>query len=84
MIARSSNMELWTDGWSFLKTPLDTTFEEMKARKKEFEPVDLPHDWLIYNAKELYEDSFGWYKKSFDNDLAEGERQTGSRSKKRQ
>ncbi|MBP5280977.1 MAG: DUF4982 domain-containing protein [Lachnospiraceae bacterium] len=67
-------MELWTDGWSFLKTPLDTTFEEMKARKKEFEPVDLPHDWLIYNAKELYEDSFGWYKKSFDNDLAEGER----------
>ena len=74
MIAHGSNMELWTDGWSFLKTPLDTTWEEMKARKKEFRPVDLPHDWLIYNAKDLYENSFGWYKKSFDNELAEGER----------
>lgn len=28
-----------------------------------FEPVDLPHDWLIYNTLALYENSIGWYRK---------------------
>ncbi len=74
MIQALSNMELWTDGWSFLKTAPDTTLEEIRKRKKEFQPVELPHDWLIYDAKNLYEDGFGWYKKSFENHLAEGER----------
>ena len=67
-------MELWTDGWSFLKTPVDTTWEEMNALKKKFQPVELPHDWLIYDAKNLYEDSFGWYRKSFQAELGEDER----------
>ena len=69
-----SGMELWTDGWEFLKTPLNTSFAEMKGRKKEFRAVEVPHDWLIYDAKNLYEDGFGWYRKSFENPLAEGER----------
>ena len=30
-----------------------------------FEPVELPHDWLIYNTLDLYENSIGWYRKSF-------------------
>ena len=47
-------MELFVDNWYFLKTPLDTTWEEMEARRQEFQPVELPHDWLIYNAKNLY------------------------------
>ncbi len=29
------------------------------------QPVDLPHDWLIYDTKNLYEDSIGWYRKNF-------------------
>ena len=74
MIQAASNLELWTDGWTFLKTPLGVSLEDVKARKKEFQPVELPHDWLIYNARDLYENSLGWYRKSFENDLAEGER----------
>lgn len=70
MIQTASNMELWTDGWSFLKTPLNTTWDEMMARKKEFQPVELPHDWLIYDAENLYEDSFGWYRKTFQAQCA--------------
>ena len=26
---------------------------------------DRPHDWLIYDTKNLYEDSIGWYRKNF-------------------
>lgn len=74
MFAKKSNLELWTGDWSFLKTPLDTTWEEMQARKKDFQPVEIPHDWLIYDAKNLYEDSFGWYRKTFENTLSAGER----------
>ena len=67
-------MELFVDNWYFLKTPLDTTWEEMEARRQEFQPVELPHDWLIYNAKNLYEDSFGWYRKTFPWKCKTGER----------
>ena len=56
---------LWNEGWSFLKTQLDTSFEEIQNRQQEFRPVELPHDYLIYDAKNLYEDSFGWYRKEF-------------------
>ena len=28
-------------------------------------PVDIPHDWLIYDSLNLYEDSTGWYLKRF-------------------
>ena len=27
--------------------------------------MELPHDWLIYNTLDLYEDSIGWYRKTF-------------------
>ncbi|WP_240636655.1 glycoside hydrolase family 2 TIM barrel-domain containing protein [Paenibacillus silvae] len=30
-----------------------------------FEAVELPHDWLIYNTLDLYENSIGWYRKTF-------------------
>ncbi|MBD5454872.1 MAG: glycoside hydrolase family 2 protein [Lachnospiraceae bacterium] len=56
---------LWNEGWSFLKTPAGTGFDQAKAREQEFMPVDIPHDWLIYDALNLYEDSTGWYRKSF-------------------
>lgn len=55
---------LFTDNWTFLKTHLEATWEEMNARSREFQPVELPHDWLIYNTLDLYENSCGWYRKS--------------------
>ena len=57
---------LFTTGWEFLKTDLNATWEEMQAQSENFAPVELPHDWLIYNTKDLYEDSCGWYRRLFD------------------
>ena len=51
-------------GWSFLKTQLHTTWEELQEHSSEFAPVELPHDWLIYNTKDLYEDGCGWYRRT--------------------
>ena len=56
---------LFDDGFSFLKTPVGTTLEQAEAREREFRPVDLPHDWLIYDSQNLYEDGTGWYRKRF-------------------
>jgi len=52
---------LFNDGWEFAKSSLETT--EIETLK--FECVDLPHDWLIYNTLDLYENSIGWYRKTF-------------------
>ncbi|MCH5341855.1 MAG: DUF4982 domain-containing protein [Acetatifactor sp.] len=64
------------DTWSFLRTELDTTLADIQGRKEDFAPVELPHDWLIYNAKDLYQNGYGWYRKEFDLEKApaDGER----------
>lgn len=50
---------LFNDGWTFAKTGLGQTDWAGLA----FEPVDLPHDWLIHDTLNLYEDSIGWYRR---------------------
>jgi beta-galactosidase len=52
---------LFNDGWEFAKSGLDAASHEGLT----FEPVDLPHDWLIFNTLDLYENSIGWYRKRF-------------------
>ncbi|WHZ03214.1 glycoside hydrolase family 2 TIM barrel-domain containing protein [Neobacillus sp. YX16] len=52
---------LFNDGWEFAKSSLETT----GSATLKFDPVDLPHDWLIYNTLDLYENSIGWYRKTF-------------------
>ncbi|MDQ8733947.1 glycoside hydrolase family 2 TIM barrel-domain containing protein [Paenibacillus sp. LHD-38] len=52
---------LFNDGWEFSKSGLDVT----DHAGLHFEPVDLPHDWLIYNTLALYENGIGWYRKKF-------------------
>ena len=47
---------LFNDGWEFAKSGLGVSSPE----GLEFQPVDLPHDWLIYNTLSLYESSIGW------------------------
>lgn len=56
---------LWNDGWQFLKQPLGSSFEEILEKRSEFYPVNIPHDWLIYNTDHLYENGVGWYRKTF-------------------
>src|SRR5690606_22280538 len=52
---------LFNDGWEFAKSDLSTTNNEHLI----FTPVEIPHDWLIYNTLDLYENSIGWYRKTF-------------------
>ncbi len=63
---------LFNDDWEFLKTDCETTMEQVQVRKADFSPVDLPHDWLIYNTEDLYENSFGWYMRNFEVERREG------------
>ncbi|HZK34773.1 MAG TPA: glycoside hydrolase family 2 TIM barrel-domain containing protein [Bacillota bacterium] len=58
-------MNLFNDNWYFTKQKLNTGLERINAGDIEWSSVDLPHDWLIYNSKDLYENSEGWYKKNF-------------------
>jgi beta-galactosidase len=52
---------LFNDGWEFAKSCLVAT----NCEALQFQPVDLPHDWLIYDTLQLYEDSIGWYRKRY-------------------
>lgn len=63
-----NNKTLWNGGWSFLKTAPGTTYEQAIGRVQEFQSVDIPHDWLIYDTLNLYEDGTGWYRKQFTYD----------------
>ncbi len=70
-------MKRFNNDWEFLKTPLGVEKEEIELRRAEFQPVDIPHDWLIYDTLNLYENSIGWYRKKLqpaDLALEEGER----------
>lgn len=70
-------MELFNDNWYFLKTAFGTEYEQVEKMFSQFEAVDIPHDWLIWQTNDLYETSTGWYMKKFDKaemKLSEGER----------
>lgn len=60
--------KLFCNGWEFSKNPIDTEYSEDLA----WRPVDLPHDWLIYQTENLYETSTGWYRKTLNITKKEG------------
>lgn len=55
--------KLFLKGWEFFKTSLGVEMKEIEALSGQFEEVSLPHDWLIYDTTNLYEDSIGWYRR---------------------
>ncbi|MCI5647948.1 MAG: DUF4982 domain-containing protein [Fusicatenibacter sp.] len=55
---------LFNDGWEFTRQPLHTPMEQLK--EEDFAPVGLPHDWLIYQGKALYEDGTGYYRRHLE------------------
>lgn len=61
---------LLCDGWEFSKNPYGAEYSDLLA----WEKVDIPHDWLIYDAKNLYETSTGWYRRNLQWDPKEKER----------
>ncbi|WP_243122201.1 glycoside hydrolase family 2 TIM barrel-domain containing protein [Clostridium thermarum] len=52
---------LFNDGWEFAKSGPEVSDSSLLN----FNSVDIPHDWLIYNTLDLYENSIGWYRKRF-------------------
>ena len=66
---------LFNDSWLFAEFAIDQADEILtpdvffdKAADSDliYKPVTLPHDWQIYHVNDLYRDSVGFYKKSFD------------------
>lgn len=62
--------KLFCNGWEFSKTPFGTEYSE----NFDWQKVDIPHDWLIYDTNNLYETSTGWYRKNFFYEKAEEKR----------
>lgn len=55
--------KLFLKGWEFLKTSLEVEIEELSTLGGQFKEVSLPHDWLIFDTYNLYENSIGWYRR---------------------
>lgn len=56
--------------WLFFKQPLSDTTTTLPAQNdSRFYPVNLPHDWLIANSADHYENSEGWYQKTISSDI---------------
>ena len=55
---------LMNDGWSFAKLPSGSVFTD--ADNAGFIPVDLPHDWLIWQEDDLYENADAWYRRTIE------------------
>lgn len=53
-------------GWQFAKLPLHTDYASAMSGGVAWTRVDLPHDWLIHDSRNLYENGEGWYRKSFE------------------
>ena len=60
---------MFNDGWRFIKRPLGSDYAGLTGLSPE--PVEIPHDWLIGDARNLYESGEGWYCKSFERPAGE-------------
>lgn len=65
---------LFNGGWSFWCGEPDLDVSEAGQHLTEFQKVDLPHDWLIADAKNLYRDGCGFYRKIFSMQPKENKR----------
>ena len=57
--------ERFNDQWFFHKDGLDR-INQLPWEIRNWQRVDIPHDWMIDQVKDLYENSIGYYKKFFD------------------
>ena len=55
--------------WEFQKIPVINGVIPEQFEDTAFQNVVLPHDWLIGQAENLYEDSVGWYRKRIELNL---------------
>lgn len=64
-MARGEGIGEWllNDGWRFVKLPLGSSLSDAKA-SPDWREVRLPHDWLIWQADDLYESADAWYRRT--------------------
>lgn len=60
-----STKQHFNTDWKFSKQKIGRTLTEMNSVDILWQPVDIPHDWLIYE-EDLYETCEGWYLKTFN------------------
>jgi beta-galactosidase len=58
-----SEKTLFCDGWQFSKQGMASSIDDIKSFQ--WRKIDIPHDWLVWQTKNLYESSNGFYKKCF-------------------
>ncbi|GLX71534.1 glycoside hydrolase family 2 TIM barrel-domain containing protein [Paenibacillus glycanilyticus] len=59
-----SHKQKLNNDWYFSKHPLGTELDAIVEPNINWSPVTLPHDWLIYDSGNLYENGVGWYRKT--------------------
>lgn len=58
----------FNNDWFFAKQPLHTDYAVVANEDVNWAKVTLPHDWLIFDANNLYETGEGWYRKTLHLD----------------
>ena len=56
--------QLFNDNWFFHREPLETPIETF-FETDDWQLVDLPHDWMIYDSTDLYAQGVSCYRKTF-------------------
>ncbi len=56
--------QLFNDNWFFHKEPLKTPMETF-YQTEDWQAVDIPHDWMIHDSENLYDQKVSCYKKTF-------------------
>lgn len=55
---------LFNDNWRFLLADTGSCLSDAQKRT-DWHDVEIPHDWLIGDTRDLYRSGDGWYKKTF-------------------
>lgn len=63
---------LFNKGWKFLELNTESDLDAAMAHIDFFAPVQIPHDWLIYDSTDLYRDGTGWYMRELDIEEKKG------------
>ena len=68
----------FNNGWAFSELAIDANHELLspdaffdKADSLDYIPVTVPHDWQIHHIDDLYKNSTGFYKKTFNLSASE-------------
>ena len=66
-------IRLMNDGWQFAATEIGVSYENA-LQGGNWQGVDIPHDFLIADTKNLYKTQTGWYRRVLPVEKKAGER----------